>query len=181
MKRVIIAPAELGGAALNELKQWLAISSSDEDEVLLSTLSAAIEMCEAFTGTMPLSATCEEIWPVLVDWQTLATCPVQAITGADGIPAEGSRFALPVDAYEIDLGANGEGLFRILRQGAAGRVAIRFVAGLAPGWGSLPDGLRHGIIRYAAYLFRERDNGTEQEPPASVTALWRPWRQSRLI
>ncbi|GAA4641921.1 hypothetical protein GCM10023115_02550 [Pontixanthobacter gangjinensis] len=180
MKRAILAPAELGGAALDELKQWLAITTPNDDPTLISLLEASLELCEAFTGTAPIAATYEEIWPASREWQTLSTRPILAITGVEGIPAEGPRFALAPDAYEMDLGADGTGMVRIIRQGAAGRIAVRFTAGLAPGWGSLPAGLRHGTIRLAAQHFRERDSGFAAMPPAAVTALWRPWRRLRL-
>ena len=180
MHRTIIAPAEIGGAALDELKQWLAISTAHDDAVLTGLLKSSLEMCEAFTGSMPLSATCEELHPVTREWQCLTTAPVLAITGIEGVPAEGPRFALAGDAYEVELDADGTGRFRIISQGAAGRVAVRFAAGLAPGWGTLPEALRHGIIRLAAQQFRERDNGEAAHPPAAVTALWRPWRRMRL-
>lgn len=180
MKRVIIAPAEIGGAALEELKQWLAITTSAEDETLRALLRASLESCESFTNIMPLAATCEEILPARFDWQTLSTRPVQAITGMEGIPAEGPRFTLSADAYDIDLDADGSGLVRVIREGSAGHIAVRFLAGLAPGWGSLPDGLRQGAIRFAAHQYRERDSGAAATPPAAVTALWRTWRRMRV-
>lgn len=180
MKRAILAPAELGGAALGELKSWLAITSSAEDVLLTGLIGAAVETCEGFTGCMPLQQTCEEIHTSSPGWQRLLSAPVQAITGVEGIPAEGPRIALSSDAYEVDLEGDGTGMVRVLRQGAAGRIAVRFTAGLAPGWGSLPEGLRHGIVRLAAHLYRERDAGDAGNPPAAVTALWRPWRRMRL-
>lgn len=180
MKRAILAPADLGGAALGELKDWLAITTDGEDASLTALLAAALEACEAFTGTMPIAQTVEEILPVRRDWQPLATRPVQAVTGMDGIPAEGPRFALVADAFEIDIDADGTGRIRVARPGAAGRVAVRSLAGLAPGWGSLPDGLRHGILRLAAHLYRERDGAAWDMLPAAITALWRPWRRMRL-
>lgn len=180
MRRAILAPAELGGAALGELKSWLAITTNAEDSLLNGLLGAAAEACEGFTGAMPLQQTCEEVHTASPGWQSLRTAPVQAITGVDGIPAEGPRFALASDAYEIELGADGTGMVRILRSGAAGRIVVRFVAGLAPGWGSLPEALRHGIVRLAAHLYRERDAADPVQPPAAVNALWRPWRRMRL-
>jgi len=181
MKRVIITPADFGGAALNELKQWLAITTTHDDEVLLGLLKSSAEMCEAFTGSLPLFTACEEIHPISCDWQCLITRPVDAITQVEGIPAEGSSFVLAPHAFEIDLDADGTGRFHILKQGSAGRVAVRFDAGIAPDWAALPKALSHGIIRLAAQQFRERDNGQASSPPAAVTALWRPWRRMRLI
>jgi uncharacterized phiE125 gp8 family phage protein len=180
MQRTIVAPAELPAAALDELKQWLAITSAAEDPALIALLRTALEMCEAFTGAMPIAATCEEVLPASSEWQALATRPVQAITGIEAIPADGARYALAPAAYEIELEANGTGLVRVTRQGNAGRVAVRFTAGLAPAWELLPEALRHGAIRLAAHHWRERENAQDAAPPAAVAALWRPWRRIRL-
>ena len=181
MKRAIITPAVLAGAALGELKDWLAITTPRDDAALTQLLRAALEMCEAFTGQMPLAATCEEVLPAAACWQALATRPVLAITGIEGIPAEGARFALAPADYAIELVADGSALVRVPRQGAAGRVAVRFTAGMAAGWADLPDGIRHGALRLAAHHYRQRDGSAAAPvPPAAVAALWRPWRLMRL-
>jgi uncharacterized phiE125 gp8 family phage protein len=61
------------------------------------------------------------------------------------------------------------------------RVAVRFTAGLAADWADLPESLRHGLIRLAAHQHRERESeGAAPLPPASVAALWRPWRRMHL-
>ena len=144
-------------------------------------LRTALEVCEGFTGAMPLQAVVEELLPVDSAWQNLSALPVQAITLVQGVPAEGSRFSLPVADYAVDLDADGGGRVRVLNPGAAGRVAVRFTAGLAPDWGSLPEGLRHGVLRLAAHQHREREtDGAAPLPPAAVAALWRPWRRLRL-
>lgn len=186
MKRAIVAAATLAPAALAELKDWLGITTTGEDSSLSAQLRAALETCEAFTGTMPLEADCEEILPVCSDWQSLQAMPVLAINGVWGVPAggpaSGERFALSADAYALDFRADGKGCVRILNPGIASRVAVRFTAGLAPDWASLPDGLRHGIIRLAAHQYRQRENGEKAPmPPTAVAALWRPWRRVRLL
>lgn len=181
MKRSVIVPAALAGTALDELKQWLAIATPGEDAALTALLRAALETCEAFTGLMPLAAECEEVWPASAAWQALATRPVRAVTGVEGIPAEGARFALAAEAYAIELDADGGALVRVMQPGAAGRVAVRFTAGLAAQWADLPDGLRHGVLRLAAHHYRERESGEARSiPPAAVAAVWRPWRRMRV-
>ena len=194
MKRVIITPPVLAPAALAELKDWLAITTPREDAALTQLLRAALETCEAFTGTMPLAAQCEEVLPVLRPfdklraqdersggWQALATRPVGAVTGVEGIPAEGARFPLAAADYAIELTADGGALVRVVRPGSAGRVAVRFTAGMAAGWPDVPEGIRHGVLRLAAHHYRQRDTGAMQAiPPAAVAALWRPWRLMRL-
>lgn len=179
--RTILTPAALPGAALGELKAWLAITSDADDAPLAALLRTALDMCEAATGLMPLEAVCEEVLTASSEWRILATRPVQAVTGAEDIPAEGPRATLAIADYAVDLLADGGARVRMIRQGGAGRVAVRFVAGLAPDWASLPDGLRHGIIRMAAHLYRQRDLGEPNPvPPAAIVALWRPWRRMRL-
>lgn len=181
MKRAIIAPPALAPAALDELKQWLAITTASEDSALTGLILAALETCEAFTGQLPLEATCEEILPADTCWRGLQTRPVQAVTGVEGIPPEGARFAFAAEDFAIDLDADGGAHVRLINQGAAGRIAIRFVAGLANDWASLPDGLRHGVIWLAADAYRRRDGeAADTQPPAAVAVLWRPWRRMRL-
>jgi uncharacterized phiE125 gp8 family phage protein len=181
MKRAIIAPPALAPAALDELKDWLAITTTREDPALAALLRAALELCEAFTGWMPLEAACEEVLPADTGWRGLQTRPVLAVTGIEGIPPEGPRFAMATEDYAIDLDADGGAHVRLINRGGAARVAVSFVAGLAPDWASLPDGLRHGVVRLAADAYRRRDgDGPGAQPPTAVAVLWHPWRRMRL-
>ncbi len=182
MKRAIVTPAAIPPTALAELKDWLGVTVTGDDTQLNSLLRMALELCEEFTGTMPLQQVCEELLPVTGEWLALSTRPVQAITAVTGIPAEGATFALPTASYAIDLSADGSGLVRVTSPGTAGRINVRFAAGLAADWASLPDGLRHGVLRLAAHQYRAREDTAAQAtmPPAAVAALWRPWRRLRL-
>lgn len=181
MKRTIATPPVLTPAALDELKDWLAITTPRDDAGLTLLLRAALEMCEAFTGQMPLAAQCEETLPAGTCWQALAARPIQAIAGIDGLADDGARSALAPDGYSVDLTADGGGLVRLDQYAAVDRIVVRFTAGLATEWADLPDGLRHGVIRLAAHHYRQRDLDTVSPvPPAAVAALWRPWRLMRL-
>ncbi|MDP3906339.1 phage head-tail connector protein [Novosphingobium sp.] len=181
MQRAIITPAVLPPAALTELKDWLGITTSTDDAQLTSLLRAALDLCEGFTGSMPLQQVCEAVLPVSAGWQDLPARPVQAITLVEGIPAEGARFAVPTADYALDLTADGGGRVRVLNPGAAGRIAVRFSAGLAADWSALPEALRHGAVRLAAHQYRQREGAEDGAmPPAAVAALWRPWRRLRL-
>jgi uncharacterized phiE125 gp8 family phage protein len=180
MTRAIVVPAVLAGAALDELKQWLAISSPREDTMLTALLRAGLELCEAFIGLMPLEAGCEELLPAVTGWQRLRTLPVHAITGVEGIPAEGARFMLAPNDYALELDADGGARVRLDRQGAAGRIAVRFTAGMAGEWTGLPDAIRQGVLRLAVQQYSERDESSARSIPAAVAASWRPWRRVRL-
>lgn len=181
MKRAIVVPAIVAGAALDELKEWLAITTPRDDAVLTSLLHGALEMCEAFTGQMPLEALCEEVLPASGFWQPLQTRPVQAVAGIEGIVPDGTRFPLPSQDYAIELNADGGAKARLLRQTGAGRIAVRFTAGMTASWMALPEGLRQGVLRLAAHHYSQRGGGGDAAPPAAVAALWRPWRRLRLI
>lgn len=196
MNRVILTPAVLPPSALAELKQWLGVTTTRDDGPLSALLASALETCEAFTGSMPLAAQCEEVLPAEAGWHALSTRPVQAITAIDGLGPDpigtgtgsssaSERFPLPAGTAEIDLGADGGGRVRLSLPPdptrSIVRIAVRFTAGLADDWDHLPDGLRHGMIRLAAHQHRERESeGAAALPPASVAALWRPWRRMRL-
>ena len=180
MKRAIIEPAVPAPEALAELKQWLAIATSREDPALERLVAAALEVFETFTGSLALEATCEEVLPAGGAWQCLATRPVLAVLGVDALAADGTRTPLPADGHLLELDAEGGARIRVLRPLSSGRIAVRFVAGLAASWSGLPDSLRHGVIRCAAHLHAAAASSAEATPPAAVAALWRPWRRLRL-
>ncbi|SFF73910.1 phage conserved hypothetical protein, phiE125 gp8 family [Novosphingobium sp. CF614] len=181
MNRVILTSAVLPASALAELKQWLGITTGRDDASLSPLLAATLDVCEWFTGQMPIEAECEEVIPAEPGWHALATRPVQAISRVEGIAADGTRFNLDAESYEIELEADGTGRVRLPSFGDEARVAVRFTAGLATDWDALPVSLRHGLVRLAAHQHRERESGGAAPlPPASVAALWRPWRRLRL-
>lgn len=179
MQRTLITPPALGGA-LAELKHWLAITTTQDDASLEALLRAALETCEAFTGTMPLAARVEEIHAATSEWQALHASPVHLIDRVEAIGPDGVRTALGVGDYEIDITGDSRGLVRLRHAGVIRRVAVRCHAGLVPEWEALPDGLRHGVLRLAAHNYRSRDGESGPNPPAAVAALWRPWRRMRL-
>lgn len=181
MKRAITAPPTLAPTALAELKAWLGISTTRDDAELTGLIRTALELCEGFIGAMPLVSACEEMLPASGEWQSLATVPVQAITGVLAIAADGTRTALAATGFEIDIGADGTGRMRLTWPIDHRRVAVRFTAGMAESWDTLPDAIRQGIVRWAAHQHRARDADKAMAgPPASVAALWRPWRRMRI-
>ncbi|MEY4836528.1 MAG: hypothetical protein RLZZ475_387 [Pseudomonadota bacterium] len=180
MQRTIVQPPVIGDAALAELKHWLAISRPDEDAALKRLLETSVTICEAFTGQSPLRQTVEEIVPVGTGWQELVARPVHALVSAATIAEDGTRTPLDAPEYVIELHAAGNACVRIVQPLEGRAVALQLSVGIAAGWEALPPPLAQGIIRLAAHYYRDRDNKSSAVPPASVTALWRPWRQVRL-
>lgn len=181
MNRVILSPAALPSPALAELKQWLGITIGGDDAALTALLGASLDTCEAFTGTLPIEAECEETLPPCAGWHALSTRPVLSISAVEAVAADSTRTPLAPGSWEADLCADGTGRVRLPLNDGRVRVAVRFTAGIAPEWDALPESLRHGVVRLAAHQHREREtSGAAPLPPASVAALWRPWRRMRL-
>lgn len=185
MRRTIVEPADVSGAALAELKSWLGITRPNEDDLLVDLLQASLAMCEAFIGQVPLWQLLEERLPVRPGRYPLVTRPVAtSIVTVELVLQDGSRTSVDLPDYELELESSGSACFRLDRELAGQGVAVRVRAGIAGTWDDIPPALKQGIIRLAAYLYRDRDRtGSERSdlaPPASVAALWRPWRVLRL-
>ncbi|RVT43430.1 head-tail connector protein [Sphingobium algorifonticola] len=177
-----LAIVEAAGLAVPvaDLKAYLRIDSGGEDMLLERLIRAATDLCERFIGQWLIVRAGEDVMPVRTGtWQRLDARPVVAIESVTGVPAEGAAFALAVDAYAIDIDRHGDGWVRVMEPGAAGRIRVRYRAGIADDAAAIPEGIRHGIVRMAAEMHGLRE-GDAATPPAAVTALWRPWRRMRL-
>jgi uncharacterized phiE125 gp8 family phage protein len=180
MQRTIVQPPVIGNAALAELKHWLAISRPNEDALLAHLLETSVTICEAFTGQSPLHQTVEEVIAIGPGWHELASRPVHSVLAANMIANDGSRTALSSSAFAVNLRAAGNACVRLLQPLVGRAVAIQFTVGIAPTWETLPPPMAQGIVRLAAHYYRDRDSKGSAIPPASIAALWRPWRQVRL-
>ncbi len=178
MRRTITQPPDLSGTPLAELKQWLGITRDEEDALLLTVLHASLDLCEGFTGLLPLEVEVEERLAHETGEHRLTSRPVHSLLAIEWLDQAGSRGALDEDDYTFTIAANGSAMLTLPADSEAEAVVLRMTAGLAPDWTSLPAALRQGIIRLAAFHYRDRD--LSEPPPPSVTAMWQPWRQMRL-
>ncbi len=171
-------PPEAAGAA----KAYLRVERSDEDSLIVGLVAAAAEICEAFVGTPLLVRGFTETIPAGRAWRRLNRSPVRAIGSVEAVSAEGGAQPLPAEAYGVDLDPAGDGWVRLAAAGGTARIRVSYQAGLAAGWAELPAGLRQGILRLAAHFYTNRsvESARGSEPPAAVTALWRPYRRIRL-
>ena len=204
MMRVIVTPAVLPPSALAELKQWLGISTALDDAELSALLATATDVCADFIGALPLACGCEETiglramthptdWQVrrytqgwlsaetLGGWHRLSSTPVRQVTGVALLLPDGARVAVAPGGFEVRIDAEGGCAVRVHDIADQTRAVVSFTAGLAPDWDHLPQPLHHGIMRLAAHQHRQRETaGGDALPPASVSALWRPFRRMRL-
>lgn len=187
MRRTVLQPANLAGEPLGELKSWLGITRPVDDVMLVNLLEASHALCEAFTGQVPLAQVVEQELPFSGGPHVLAVGPVRSLVSVEAIADDASRTPLAPEDYDFSLAAGGTGRIGFSLRGDGRILAIRFEAGIAADWPSLPPPLRQGMIRLAAHHYRERDRPGQARSgeagvaaPASVTALWLPWRVRRL-
>lgn len=178
MQRTIVQPPVPGDAALAELKTWLGVTRPNDDTMLAGLILTSLTICEAFTGKTPLRQTVEEVVALTGEWQELVSRPVSDLTAAALIAADGSRQPVATLADALAWrNSPGRACVQLRRPFEGQGMALRLVVGIAADWASLPPPLRHGIIRLAAFHYRDREGMAPAVPPASVTALWRPWRE----
>jgi|TARA_R100000049_G_C1953418_1_gene103551 uncharacterized phiE125 gp8 family phage protein len=178
MIRTLLATGDLA-PALAELKHWLGITRTADDAQLIGLVGAAMEACERFTGLTPIASTIEETCEASHEWTRLVSRPIARVVGVEQIASDGTRIAVSAQDYDLHLSGDGSAQLRLRTGPFLSRLVVTLEAGLARDWAGTPDGLRHGILRFAAFLHREGE-AAQGEPPAAIGALWRPWRVLRL-
>lgn len=144
-------------AALETLREWLGLAAADSERAS-AALRCALKMGDAFTGQVLIEREFKQQLDGGHGWEGLCRLPVRSLTGGD--------------AFEID--ASGKAWVR-----SPEPCEVHYRAGMAPDWEGLPGDIRHGIIRLAAHQYRS-EGDAEVVPPATVAALWRPWRRMAL-
>jgi uncharacterized phiE125 gp8 family phage protein len=164
---------------MSEAQAYVRIETGEEEAVLAGLIRTASALCEAFLNQIVIAREFVEELPASGSWERLGASPARAITGVEGIDADGVATALPSGDYAIDVDSSGDGWVRVQGSVPVRRVRVTGTAGLAVSANEVPEPIRQGILRLVAHLFTARD-GTGGDPPAAVTALWRPYRRMRL-
>ena len=165
--------------SLAEAQAYVRAETGEEEAVLAGLLRSASLMCEQFIGQALVARGFDETMRSTSQWQRLGLTPVRSIDGVSLIAEDQSETPLVAGDYAVDIDASGDGWVRLVRASDDSVIKVRAVAGMASDANGIPEPLRQGIIRLTAYLFNARD-GEGGEPPAAVTALWRPYRRMRL-
>ena len=162
--------------SLAEAQAFARIETGEEEALLAGLIRSASGLCEAFTGQVLMARSFDEVLPAGGAWQRLGATPVRTIETVERLAADGTAAALLPGEYEVDIDSRGDGWVKV---SGDGRVRVSGQAGLAGDANGVPEPLRQGIVRLTAHLYANRD-GEGGEPPAAVTALWRPYRRMRL-
>jgi uncharacterized phiE125 gp8 family phage protein len=164
---------------LSEAQTYVRIETGEEEAVLASLIRSASALCEAFLNQVVIARDFALELPVSGNWERVPLTPVKSITGVAALDSSGVPTALPNGAYAIDIDSSGDGWVRVTQGNGATRVRVTGRAGMADDENGVPEPIRQGVLRLVAHLFTTRD-GEGGEPPAAVTALWRPYRRLRL-
>ena len=165
--------------SLAEAQAYVRVETGEEEAVLAGLVRAASAMCEQFTGQVLLERGFTETLTVGSEWQRLSLTPVRLIDTVETIAADGTAAPLAAGAFAIDIDSAGDGWIRLMAGYSSARLRVGGTAGMAADSNDVPEPIRQGIVRLTAHLFNARD-GESGDPPAAVTAMWRPFRRMRL-
>jgi uncharacterized phiE125 gp8 family phage protein len=164
---------------INEAQAYVRIETGEEEAVLAGLIRTASALCESFINQVVIARGFELDLPASGAWERLAVTPVRSIAEVDGVDSSGTAAPLASGAYTIDIDSAGDGWVRVSRVDGAIRVRVGGTAGIADEQNGVPEPIRQGVLRLVAHMFTTRD-GESGEPPAAVTALWRPYRRMRM-
>jgi uncharacterized phiE125 gp8 family phage protein len=160
---------------LAEAQAFARIDTGEEEALVAGLIRSASCLCEAFLGQVVVEREFAEAIPQRTEWQRLSIAPVRAISEVTV-----GGVSLPASGYATDIDAHGCGWVRLVNPGSSGAAQVSGSAGLALSQNGVPEAIRQGVLRLVAHLFTARD-GEGGEIPAAVTALWRPFRRTRLF
>ena len=165
--------------SLSEAQAYLRIETGEEEALVAGLIRSASGLCEAFINQVVIARAFQLDVPASGAWERVPVTPVRSIGEVDAVDASGTATPLASDAYAIDIDSSGDGWVRVVQPNDQTRLRVSGSAGIADDENGVPEPIRQGVLRLVAHLFTERD-GDGREPPAAVTALWRPYRRLRL-
>ena len=174
---MIVTNIAEAAVSMAEAQAYARVETGEEEALLAGLMRTASALCEAFVGQVLVARPFEEVLPAGGQWQRLGLTPVRSIDEVAAVAADGSTVALAAGDYEVEIDSRGDGWVRAA--GGDRKLRVGGQAGMAVDANGVPEPLRQGILRLIAHLFATRDGGGG-EPPAAVTALWRPYRRMRL-
>ena len=163
---------------MSEAQAYVRIETGEEEALLAGLIRTASGLCEAFINQVVVSRDFECDLPASGKWERLPITPVRSIAEVAIVDVNGVATPLGSDSYTIDIDFAGDGWVRVSGP-MVGRIRVSGTTGIADSENGVPEPIRQGVLRLVGHLFTTRD-GDGGEPPAAVTALWRPYRRMRL-
>jgi uncharacterized phiE125 gp8 family phage protein len=164
---------------MSEAQAYVRIETGEEEALLAGLIRTASAICEAFIDQVVVARDFAINVPASGAWERLPITPVRVIAGVISLDAAGGETVLGPGSYSVDIDFAGAGWVRLTERSDASCVQATGRAGMAEAENGVPEPIRQGVLRLVGHLFTARD-GEGGEPPASVTALWRPYRRLKL-
>lgn len=164
---------------MSEAQAYVRIETGEEEALLAGLIRTASAICEAFINQVVVARNFELDLPASGSWQRLPITPVRAMSSVFEVDMSGTITAVPSAKFTLDIDFAGDGWVRVAHAETGSRIRVSGRAGMAEDENGVPEPIRQGVLRLVAHLFTSRDGG-DGEPPAAVTALWRPHRRMRL-
>ena len=165
--------------SMSEAQAYVRIETGEEEAVLAGLIRTASGLCEAFLNQVVVARDFDIDVPASGAWERLPIAPVRSITGVTSIDLNDVATPLSSGTYAMDIDFAGDGWLRLEQLTEDSRLRVSGRAGMADSENGVPEPIRQGVLRLVAHLFTVRD-GDGGEPPAAVTALWRPYRRMRI-
>ncbi len=167
----ITAPAS-EPVTLAELKSYLYIDHSDDDDLLNRMLQAAREAAEQFTRrsfiTQTWKLTYDDNVPFHLD---LPNGPVQSITSVVAEAEDTSTVTVNTQAYKL----LSNDVLRVEGYVSAHKVHITYVTGYGDDAADVPAPIRQGIAQHVAVMLEGRQ--VLSELPGSAISLYAPYKK----
>jgi uncharacterized phiE125 gp8 family phage protein len=164
---------------MSEAQAYVRIETGEEEALLAGLIRTASGICEAFINQVVIARDFELDMPASGTWERLPITPVRAMTSVASVDQNGATTPIDVVSNTLDVEFAGDGWVRLTQDAGASRVRVSGRAGIADDENGVPEPIRQGVLRLVAHLFTSRDD-SGGEPPAAVSALWRPYRRMRL-
>ena len=162
---------------MSEAQAYVRIETGEEEAILAGLIRTASTLCEAFLNQVVIQRSFTEEVEASGGWERLTAIPTRSISDVQSVDENGDASPLLTGDYSVDIDSSGDGWVRV--SAPCRRVRVSGTVGMALSENEVPEPIRQGILRLVAHLFTARD-GSGGDPPAAVTALWRPYRRMRL-
>lgn len=169
----------LPAVTMSEAQAYVRIETGEEEAVLAGLIRTASALCESFLNQVVIARDFSIDLPASSCWERLSVTPVRSIGSVEALDSAGLATPLSASGFAVDIDSSGDGWVRVAEPIEAPRIRVHGSVGIAGQANDVPEPIRQGVLRLVAHLFSSRD-GAGGDPPAAVTALWRPYRRMRL-
>jgi uncharacterized phiE125 gp8 family phage protein len=161
--------------SLDEVKLYLRLDGTDEDDLLTSLIVAARQHLESMTGLALIT----QGWRLYLDvWPDnevihIAKAPLQVIEAVTVYDGDGVASAVLLDGHVLDAASSPARLF-LQNRPSAGRalngIEIDFLAGFGDTPADVPDALKRAMLMHIALMYELRGAVARDMQPAAVPA-----------